>query len=248
MESLPLAGKTALVTGSAMRVGAAIVRELHSLGAHVIIHYRYSVDAANALQQTLCDIREASASVVKADLHDTAALATLIDEAATHTGHLDILVNNASTYYPTPIGKINMEQWNDLMGTNVLAPFFLAQAAVPYLQQHNGCIINMVDIHALRPNKGYPVYSMAKAANAMMIKTLARELAPDIRVNGVAPGAILWPEDTEGSYAEAEILKRIPLGRAGEPHDIARAVAFLVQSPYINGQIIPVDGGRTTQQ
>ena len=248
MESLPLKNKTALVTGSARRIGAAIVTELHRLGADVVIHYRNSADAATELQQQLNQLRTDSASIVQADLQDISTYGALIKAATNGTGRLDILVNNASSYYPTKIGDVDLAQWDELMGSNARAPFFLAQQAAPLLKQSRGCIINMVDIHAFRPNKGYPVYSMAKAANAMMIKSLAQELAPEVQVNGVAPGAILWPEETDGSYAEADIIDRIPLGRAGTPEDIAHTVAFLVQSPYITGQIIPVDGGRTIQQ
>ncbi|MGV6827616.1 MAG: pteridine reductase [bacterium] len=247
-QSLPLNGKTALVTGSAKRVGAAIVRELHRLGAHVVIHYRGSADAALALKTELNGHRPDSASVAQADLLDPESYGPLIDAATRHSGALDILVNNASTYYSTSMADASQQDWNDLMGSNARAPFFLSQAAAPRLKATQGCIINIVDVHAFRPNLGFPIYSMAKAANAQMVKSLARELAPDVRVNGVAPGAILWPEQADGSYEEAEILERIPLGRAGTPQDIAEAVAFLAQSNYITGQILPVCGGRTVQQ
>ena len=248
MEPQSLSGKTALVTGSARRVGAAIVNELHRLGAHVVIHYRNSAEDALALQQSLLQVRPDSASTVQGDLLDDSCHARLIAAAIAATGRLDILVNNASNYYPTLIGGVTAAHWDDLMGINARAPFFLAQAAAPLLRVHHGCIVNLVDIHATRPNKDFTVYSMAKAANAMMVKALARELAPEIRVNGVAPGAILWPEAEDGDYDASSVLERIPLGRAGDPVDIAHTVAFLARSGYITGHIIPVDGGRTTQQ
>jgi len=247
-DSKPLKGKTALVTGSAARLGAASVRHLHAAGAHVIIHYRNSSDRARALQAELLRAEPDSASLIQGDLLDIPAIPSLVERALQATGRLDILVNNASNYYPTPMDKVSIEQWDDLFGVNAKAPFFLAKSAAPGLRETAGCIINMVDIHAERPNKDYPVYSMAKAANAMMVQSLARELAPDIRVNGVAPGAILWPEGDPEDSAKVLALPRIPLGRAGTPDDIASTVVFLATANYITGQIISVDGGRTTHQ
>ena len=248
LPSQPLSGKTALITGGAARLGAMSARYLHAAGAHVVIHYRSSVDDAEVLQQSLLEIRPDSASLVQADLLDFPALPALVESALSATGRLDILLNNASTYYPTPVESADDRQWEDLFGTNAKAPFFLSKAAAPALRKHGGCIINMIDIHAERPNKGYPIYSMAKAAKAMMVQALARELAPEIRVNGVAPGAILWPEGHLGEEAEMASLPRIPLGRPGRPEDIADTVLFLATSDYITGQVIAVDGGRTAQQ
>jgi pteridine reductase len=185
---------------------------------------------------------------VQADLLDTAALPDLITRTVDTTGRLDVLINNASSFYPTPVGEAGEEQWDDLMGTNARAPFFLAQAAAPQLKQHQGCIINLVDIHAERPHKRHTIYSMAKAANAMLVKSLARELAPEVRVNGVAPGAILWPENFFEDEDRLAILARIPLGRPGTPQDIADTVYFLVRADYMTGQILAVDGGRSVQQ
>ncbi|MFM1892710.1 MAG: hypothetical protein RLZ44_1787 [Pseudomonadota bacterium] len=249
MDAQPtLAGRTALVTGGATRVGAAIVRTLHAAGAHLVIHYRRSAGHAQELQAELEATRPRSVTLLQADLLDIAALPGLIDRAVAASGRLDILINNASTYYPTPLGEATAEHWNDLMGTNAQAPFFLSQAAAPQLQAHQGCIVNLVDIHAERPHKRHPIYSMAKAANAMLVKSLARELAPEVRVNGVAPGAILWPEDFFEDEDRLAILARIPLGRPGTPQDIADTVLFLVQADYMTGQILAVDGGRTVQQ
>jgi pteridine reductase len=243
-----LVGKTALVTGGATRVGAAIVRRLHAAGARVAIHYRRSSGHAEELQAALQAQRPNSVTLAQADLLDTAALPGLIDRVVAGSGRLDVLVNNASTYYPTPVGEATPEQWDDLLGTNAKAPFFLSQAAAPQLRANHGCIVNLVDIHAERPHKRHPIYSMAKAANAMLVKSLARDLAPEVRVNGVAPGAILWPENFFEDEDRLAILARIPLGRPGTPEDIADTVYFLVRSDYITGQILAVDGGRTVQQ
>ena len=248
LKSQPLDGKTALITGAAARLGAISARFLHAAGAHVVIHYRNSASRAEALQQSLEELRPGSASVVQADLLHFSSLPELVEKALQPTGRLDILVNNASTYYPTPINEANESQWDDLFGTNAKAPFFLSLAVAHELRRNQGCIINMVDIHAQRPNKNFPIYSMAKAANAMMVQSLAKELAPEIRVNGVAPGAILWPEGELGETAKLDTLPRIPLARAGRPEDIAQTVLFLATSDYISGQIIAVDGGRSTFQ
>lgn len=248
LDSQPLEGKTALITGGAARLGAMSARYLHAAGAHVIIHYRNSASQALELRQSLEDLRPNSASVVQGDLLDFKALPKLLENSLQATGQLDILVNNASSYYPTPLSEATEGQWDELFGINAKAPFFLSLAAAAELRRRHGCIINMVDIHAQRPNKDYPIYSMAKAAKAMMVQSLAKELAPEVRVNGVAPGAILWPEGEAGESAELKALPRIPLGRAGSPEDIAHTVLFLATSNYISGQIIAVDGGRTTFQ
>jgi pteridine reductase len=243
-----LASRTVLVTGGATRVGAAIGRTLHAAGAHLAIHYRRSAGHAGALQAELEALRPGSVTLVQADLLDTAALPILIDQVVAASGRLDVLVNNASSFYPTPVGEATPEHWTDLMGTNAQAPFFLAQAAAPQLKANHGCIVNLVDIHAERPHKRHTIYSMAKAANAMLVKSLARELAPEVRVNGVAPGAILWPENFFEDEDRLAVLARIPLGRPGTPQDIADTVAFLVRADYMTGQILAVDGGRSVQQ
>ena len=248
VDQTPLAGKTVLVTGGATRVGAAIVRHLHAAGAHLAIHYRRSAGHAIELQGALEAQRPGSTTLVQADLLDTDALPKLVEQVVAASGRLDILVNNASTYYPTPVGEATPDHWADLMGTNAKAPFFLAQAAAPQLRANHGSIVNLVDIHAERPHQRHPIYSMAKAANAMLVKALARELAPEVRVNGVAPGAILWPEDFFEDEDRLAILARIPLGRPGTPQDIADTVLFLVRNGYMTGQILAVDGGRSVQQ
>lgn len=245
----PLAGRTALVTGGATRIGAGIVRLLHAAGAHVVIHYRSSAAPAEQLCDALLAQRPDSASTVQGDLLDPDTPPRLVEAAVRHGGGLDVLINNASTYYPTPLADATAAQWDDLFGTNARAPLFLAQAALPELRRRHGCIVNLVDIHADRPNAGHPLYCMAKAANAMMVKSLARDLAPEIRVNGVAPGAALWPEGYLADAAKQRILERIPLGRPAGAEQIAQAVMFMVTGPdYVTGQILAVDGGRSVQQ
>ena len=242
----PLQGKTALITGAAHRIGAAIARMLHRHGANIAIHYRSSQAAAEALMNELNARRAASVALFAADLHDTASLPRLVEEAAAQWGGLDILVNNASTFYPTPVGEVTEREWDDLMGTNLKAPFFLSQAAAPHLRARHGTIVNIVDIHADRPLKGHPVYSMAKAGLVMMTRALACELGPEVRVNGVAPGAILWPENDMDEATRARIVSRTFLKRQGNPDDIARAVRYLVaDADYVSGEILTVDGGRS---
>ena len=241
--------RTALITGGAARIGAAIARDLHAHGIDIVIHYRNSIDAAAALAEELNAIRHNSADTVQGDLLDHETIPRIIDEVAVFNNDLSVLVNNASSFYATPLGTVTGQEWDDLVGTNMKAPFFLAQAAAPWLRKSKGCIINLVDVHGIRPKKDFPVYCMAKAANAMMIMSMARELGPDVRVNGVAPGAILWPEQEITDIDKARILSRVPLAKHGEVEDIARTVRFLVtEADYITGQLIPVDGGRTAQQ
>ena len=245
-----LVDKVALITGAAHRIGAEIARVLHAQGADIVIHYRNSLSAAKALRRELEAIRPSSVLLMGADLRDCHLFPALMARVQDFRGRLDILVNNASSFYPTPFDLVDEDQWDDLMASNLKGPFFLAQAAAPLLRASGGCIINLVDIHAERPHKNHPVYSIAKAGNAMMVKALARELGPEIRVNGIAPGIILWPEDGgPGQAARAEVLSRTALGRPGSPVDITRAVSFLArEADYITGQIIAVDGGRTLQQ
>ncbi len=239
--------KVALVTGGARRIGAAIVRNLHSQGMNVVIHHHISTAAAKELEHELNLERPNSALALQTDLHQLDALPQLIAQATAAWQRLDVLINNASNFYPTPIADTNQSQWQDLMAINLAAPFFLAQAAVPELMKQHGGIINITAIHAERPLKNYPVYNIAKAGLAMMTKTLARELAPQVRVNAVAPGVIIWPEaNNEIEIAtQQKILERIPLKHLGNPEDIAKAVWFLVNdADYMTGQTITVDGGR----
>jgi len=238
--------KVALITGAAARIGAEICRTLHAAGMNVVIHYRNSSEQATELCDALNQQRADSAAMLQADLLDTASLPQLVNQAAAIWGRLDALVNNASSFYPTPVGEITEAHWDDLMGSNLKAPIFLSQAATPYLQQSHGCIINIVDVHAFRPMKAHPVYCAAKAGLAMLTQSLARELGPEIRVNGVAPGAIMWPESELAPEVQTSILERTALKRQGGPEDIARTVRFLVlEGDYITGQVIPVCGGRS---
>lgn len=237
-----------LVTGAARRVGAEIARTLHAAGARVAIHYRNSAAEAEALAAALNASRPESAAVFAADLLDVAALAQLVAAVVARFGRLDGLVNNASSFYPTPVGNVDAASWDDLLGSNLKAPLFLAQAVAPHLAAAQGCIVNITDIHAERPLKGYPVYCAAKGGLLTLTRSLAADLAPAVRVNAVAPGAIQWPDSgTDFPPAEqAEIIRHTLLKRMGSPADIARTVKFLVfDAPYITGQVINVDGGRT---
>ena len=241
-----LAGKTVLITGAARRIGAAIVRALHHENMDIILHYRSSGTEAERLAEELNQQRENSALTLQADLLQTQSLNKLIARAHDHWGRLDAIVNNASSFYPTPVGTITEVQWDDLMGSNLKAPLFLSQAAAPYLRQHHGSIVNIIDIHAFRPMKNHPVYCAAKAGLAMLTQSLAKELGPEIRINGVAPGAIMWPDRELDEDTKREILDRTALKRQGQAEDIAATVLFLIRDAhYITGQVIPVDGGRS---
>jgi pteridine reductase len=244
-----LDGKTLLITGAARRVGAVIAEHLHAAGMNLCIHYRSSFAAAQALKERLEGRRPDSVFLVQADLMEFPALENLVEQAYNRWGRLDALINNASTFYPTPVGRITEAHWNDLLGSNLKAPLFLSQAAAPYLKAVEGNIVNIVDIHAERPLKGHPVYSIAKAGLAMLTKSMARELGPEVRVNGIAPGAILWPETEDSEATRAMILDRTALKRRGSPEDIARTALFLIRDAhYVTGQIIAVDGGRSLSQ
>jgi pteridine reductase len=243
-----LEGKSVLVTGGAKRVGAAICRRLHAAGADLAVHYRASAAEARALEAELCARRAGSAVLVQADLLKVSALGALVRECVRAHGRLDALVNNASSFYATPIGEVTEKTWDDLIGTNLKAPLFLAQAAAKELKKTHGCIVNIVDIHAELPMKNYVVYNAAKGGLAALTRSLARELGPEVRVNGVAPGAILWPEQGEwqDEVSRQRIISQTALRRVGEPDDIARAVEFLIaNAPYVTGQILAVDGGRS---
>lgn len=241
-------GKVVLITGGAKRVGAAICRRLHAQGANLMVHYRSSVEDAQMLQTELNQVRPGSVALVQGDLLDIGKIPHLIQATIKQFGKLDALVNNASSFMPTPMGEITEQAWDDLIGSNFKAPLFLSQAAAPQLKKQHGCIVNIVDIHAERPLKNYAVYSSAKGGLATLTRSLALELAPEVRVNGISPGPILWPEDGEWAdeAARQRIINRTLLKRTGEPDDIARTVLFLISdAPYITGQIIAVDGGRS---
>ena len=240
--------KVVLVTGGAKRVGAAICRRLHAQGAKLVIHYRSSLDEARALQLELNDNRPDSASLAQADLLDIDLLPELIDKTVKRYGQLDALINNASSFFATPLGACTIEAWRDLVGSNLMAPLFLSQAAAPHLKERHGCIVNIIDIHTERPLKDFVIYNAAKGGLQALTRSLALDLGPEIRVNGVSPGPILWPEDAIWSNAQARdaIIQDTLLKRMGEPEDIARTVQFLIHdAPYITGQIIAVDGGRS---
>jgi len=240
-----LKGKVALVTGSARRIGAMTVQALHQAGATVVVHYRNSVKDAEELAAKLNSIRPDSCYLQQAELSDISQLSKMIDDIIRQAGRLDILINNASTFFATPLGEITEEHWDNLMGSNLKAPLFLSQAAAPELMKNHGCIVNMVDIHGIRPLKEHSVYSSAKAGLLLLTQSLARELGPNVRVNGVAPGAILWPENESGTNEQSAILKKTCLKREGSPEDITKAILFLVcDADYITGHVIPVDGGR----
>ncbi|MFZ0501307.1 MAG: pteridine reductase [Steroidobacteraceae bacterium] len=245
-RAAPLAGKSALVTGAARRVGAAIVRALHTAGASVVLHYRSSSEEAAALAQELNGVRPGSATLAQCDLLDSSALTQLADTAATAFGGLDILVNNASSFYPTPVGDIDEDDWNDLIGTNLKAPLFLTQATAAALRERSGLIVNLADIHGVRPMRRHPVYCVAKAGLIMLTKSLARELGPQVRVNAIAPGPVMWPEDGVEAVLRDEIISRTALKRIGSAEDVARAVLFFAsEAPFVTGQILAVDGGRS---
>ncbi len=243
--------KCVLVTGGAKRIGAETVRLLHQAGYNTVIHCRSSRQSADDLAEQLNNSRADSAKVIQADLDNETIYNSLIEQAYLCWNRLDVLVNNASSFYPTPVGSITLEDWNNLVNSNMKAPLFLAQAAAPYLEQTQGNIINMIDIHGQRPMKDHTVYCAAKAGLAMLTLSLAKELGPGIRVNGVAPGAILWPasDGANGDMPEQTknfILERTALKKPGQPIDIARTILFLIKdADYITGQIIAVDGGRS---
>ncbi|CAM5403739.1 pteridine reductase [Rhodanobacter lindaniclasticus] len=236
----------ALITGAARRVGAVIARTLHAAGYDVALHYRHSADEARALADELQASRAGSVLPLSADLADLAALPALVERVVAHYGRLDALVNNASAFFPTPVGTATPAQWGTLFASNAQAPFFLSQAALPALRETHGSIVNLVDIYAERPLAEHPLYCMAKAALAAMTRSLALDLAPEVRVNGVAPGAVLWPSDGKPCADQQAMLARTPLQRAGSPEDVANTVLWLLRdAPFVTGQIIRVDGGRT---
>ena len=245
--STALAGKAVLVTGGARRVGAAICRRLHAAGANVLVHYRNASEEAHALQQELNGLRAGSVALARADLLAPGALPQLVKDAVTAFGRIDGLVNNASSFYATPVGAIDERAWDELIGANLKAPLFLSQAAAPELRKTQGVIVNIIDIHAELPMKNHVVYNVAKGGLLALTRSLARELGPQVRVNGVSPGTVLWPEDAawQNDIERQRIVNQTLLKRTGDPGDIAMAVEFLMTAPYVTGQILAVDGGRS---
>lgn len=241
-----LAGRTVLVTGGARRVGAEIARTLHAVGAQLAVHYRNSTAEAEALVAQLNSARSRSAIGIQANLLDTSQLSRLVETLLAAFGRLDVLVSNASTFYPTRIGAITEAHWNDLLGTNLKAPLFLSQAAAPALAAARGLIINIADIHGQRPLRHHTTYSIAKAGLVMLTRSLARELAPEVRVNAIAPGPVMWPVGGADEALQTEIIERTALKRLGSPRDVALAARyFAVDAPFVTGQILAVDGGRS---
>jgi pteridine reductase len=244
--SLPLAGKTVLITGGARRVGATLARTLHAAGANVVIHYRRSSSEAVRLAKDLNDERRHSAALVQANLLETDELRVLSEAVLEAFGQLDVLINNASSFYPTPIGEVTTEHWEDLLGTNLKAPLFLSQALAPALRLTGGLILNLADIHGMRPLRRYTTYCVAKAGLIMLTKSLARELGPHVRVNAIAPGPVMWPEDVTDRALQKKIIDRTLLKRTGSAEDVARAALFFcTEAPFVTGQILAVDGGRS---
>lgn len=240
--------KVALVTGAAKRIGAEIARQLHAAHFNVVIHHHHSETEAHSLAQELNDLRPNSAIAIKADLNNHDQLIALAQQATYQWQAINLLVNNASSFYPTPFGNANQQDWDNLIGSNLKAPYFLAQALAPELIATGGCIINIADIYAEKPLGDHSIYSIAKAGNLMLTKSLAQELAPQVRVNGIAPGAILWPEqeDKVSDEDKEKMLCKIPLQQRGQAQDIAKAILYLVNdAPYVTGQILVVDGGRS---
>jgi len=245
-ETTKSRGRYALVTGAARRIGACIAETLHGHGCGVFLHYHTSAEVVNALAQKLNGLRPDSAWVLQADLGKPEDIDRLAAHVRGRASRLDLLVNNASQFFPTKVGSTSNGQWDDLMNSNLRGPYFLTQALVAELALAGGSVVNLLDVHAQRPMPGHAVYCMAKAGLRMMTFALARELGPQIRVNGVAPGAILWPENQGSPEANQAILDKTVMGRAGRPEDIASAVAYLgLDAPYVTGQVLAVDGGRS---
>jgi len=235
-----------LITGAAKRVGAQVARTLHGAGYDVALHYRHSRAEMDALIAELEAARRNSTLTVQAELADVDALGGIVEKCTSRFARLDAIVNNASAFFPTPVGEATPKQWDELFASNARAPFFLAQAAAPTLKTAQGCIVNIVDIYAERALAKHPIYTMAKAALTAMTRSLARDLAPDVRVNGVAPGAILWPDNGATYTNQEELLARTPLKRAGTPDEIAKAVLFLIRdATFTTGEILKIDGGRS---
>ncbi len=238
--------KVALITGGSRRIGAITARHLHAQGMRLVIHYRNSADEAEELRAELCELRPDSVMLVRGDLGEIAKVKNLIQQCTTEMGQLDVLINSAAAFYPTPVGEATEEQWQHIMNTNLRAPFFLSQAATPYLKKTNGCIVNIADIYADRPLADHPIYNAAKAGLVSLTRSLARDLGPEIRVNAIAPGAIMWPAQGVDELAKQRMISRTPLKQMGEPMDIAQAICFLIRDAgFMTGQVLNIDGGRT---
>lgn len=237
--------KVALVTGAAKRIGKQISTQLHQQGYTLIVHYNQSKADAEALVNSFNQLRNNSATLVQGDLNQPSGIKQIVNHVQQQHKRLDVLVNNASRFYPTKVNDVTEDIWNDLMASNLKAPFFLIQGLTDLLAQHQGCVVNIVDIHAQRPLLEYPVYCMAKAGLSMLTKSLSQELAPKIRVNGIAPGAILWHENELSEQDKSQVISEISLQRLGSPSDIAQAVQYLVEAKYVTGHILSVDGGRS---
>jgi pteridine reductase len=245
-ESTKSRTRYALVTGAARRIGACIAETLHRRGCDVFLHYHSSSDAVNELAAKLNTLRPGSASLVQADLGEADDINRLAGQVKECTGQLDLLVNNASRFFPTTVGLTTMTQWDELVDSNLRGPYFLTQALLPELATAGGSVVNILDVHAVRPMANHAVYCIAKAGLQMMTLALAKDLGPQVRVNGVAPGAILWPENDDTPGDQDKILNKTVMGRAGKPGDIASAVAYLgLDAPYVTGQVLAVDGGRS---
>jgi len=238
--------KVALITGGSRRIGSVTARHLHAQGMRLVIHYRNSADEAEELRAELCEQRPDSVMLVRGDLEEVAKIRNLIKQCTAQMGQLDVLINSAAAFYPTPVGEATEEQWQHIMDTNLRAPFFLSQAAAPYLKKSNGCIVNIADIYADRPIADHPIYNAAKAGLVSLTRSLARDLGPDIRVNAIAPGAIMWPAQGVDELAKQRMISRTPLKQMGEPMDIAQAICFLIRDAgFMTGQVLNIDGGRT---
>lgn len=240
-----MTNKTAFITGSAKRIGACTARHLHAKGYNIVLHCNHSKKAGEALADSLNAERAGSAVLLQADLCNPEEVDRLAEHVPTVFGRVDALINNASSFYPTEIGTITLQDWQTLFGSNALAPLFLSQGLFPALKQTGGSIVNMVDIHAEKPLRHHTVYCMAKAALVTMTQSLAQEMAPKVRVNGIAPGAILWPDTPLSDEEKSAVLDQVPAARLGEPEDIAASIAFLLEAGYVSGQILAVDGGRS---
>lgn len=245
MQDNALQDKVAFITGGAQRLGATTASCLHQAGMKLVIHYRSSDQAAKALQHKLNKTRTESVALVKGDLLEVDGIQQLVSEAIQAFGRLDAVINNASSFYPTPLDQSSVQNWEDLIGSNLRAPFFVVQQAAKELRKNHGCVVNMVDIHGFRPLKNYSIYSIAKAGLISATKALAKELAPEVRVNAIAPGAILWPENDSDQTSQQAILDTTPLRRTGTMEEIAQAIRFLIErATFTTGHVIPIDGGR----
>ena len=237
--------KTVLITGAAKRIGATLARYLHAEGMNVIVHYHRSAKEAHELVRELNSKRHDSAITIQGDLQHKEYYQAIIETALVFKDGLDVLINNASAFYPTPVAEITDEDWHNLIDTNLKAPLFLSKLAANALRKSNGCIINIADIHSIRPLSGHTVYSISKSGLVTLTQSLAKELAPRIRVNAISPGAIAWPENIEENNKQ-QIMNQIPMQRTGELEDIAKTALFLIRdADYITGQVINVDGGRS---